>query len=372
MARIAEGHSGEKSGSTLGRVGRYMLVRALTLGISVVIAVYITILIANMGGHVDQIKIGMIDEGIAAWVAADEELLALPRAEREEVIAKTREIRIAALGLDIPFPIRSVRYLTDAMSLDLGHSTTLMSDKGSRFVREILLERLPHTLLLFGTTSLLMFFVALFGALFLSRRYGSKLDQAVIALAPTSAAPAWFYGIFLILIFAAVLRLLPFGGFVAAPPPPTMWEYALSVLRHMVLPVSAMVIGGIFVSIYNWRTFFLIHSSEDYVEMAKAKGLSSGAIERQHILRPTLPPIITSFALMLIGMWMGAIVLETIFGWPGLGSLLWRAMRLFETAVVVGAVVIYAYLLVVTLFLLDIVYAVVDPRVKVGAEGRTS
>jgi peptide/nickel transport system permease protein len=208
-----------------------------------------------------------------------------------------------------------------------------------------------------------------FIALSLSRRYGSPMDRTVIALAPSSAAPGWFYGIFLILIFAFLAPVLPPGGMVDVPPPESPWDYALSVLRHMILPVSAMFISSIFVSIYSWRTFFLIHSSEDYVEMARAKGLPPRLIERRYILRPTLSPIITSFALMLIGLWSGAIILEQVFNWPGLGTLLFQAIGFRDTPVIIGAVVIFAYLLALTVFLLDILYAILDPRVRLGAEG---
>src|SRR5690606_34526796 len=121
----------------------------------------------------------------------------------------------------------------------------------------------------------------------LSRKYGSFWDKLVIALSPTSSAPPWFYGIFLILLFAAVLKILPFGGMVSAPPPDTRMEYALSVLKHLTLPASSLIISAIFLSIYNWRTFFLIYSSEDYVEMAKAKGLPARLVEQRYILRPT-------------------------------------------------------------------------------------
>jgi peptide/nickel transport system permease protein len=100
--------------------------------------------------------------------------------------------------------------------------------------------------------------------------------------------------------------------------------------------------------------------------MAHAKGLTPGAIERRYILRPTLPTLITDFALTLISLWTGAIVLETVFNWPGLGRLLYDATNVFDTPVIVGAVVVYAYLLALTVFILDIVYALVDPRVKVG------
>jgi peptide/nickel transport system permease protein len=227
-------------------------------------------------------------------------------------------------------------------------------------------ERLPATLLLFGTANFLIFFVSVFVALSLSRRYGSALDRSVIALAPSSAAPGWFYGIFLILIFAFLIPILPPGGLVDIPPPEGTLAYALSVMRHMALPVAAMFISTIFISIYSWRTFFLIHSSEDYVEMARAKGLPSRLIERRYILRPALSPIITSFALMLIGLWSGAIILEQVFNWPGLGTLLFQAIGFRDTPVIIGSVVIFAYLLAVTVFVLDILYAVLDPRVRVG------
>jgi len=357
---------------TFVRVLRYVVFRAVSLFLTVVVGVYLAILIANMGGYVDEIRKAQIQEQVGASMLADPKLLALPPSEVRRVIDQQIELEEQRLGLNRPFIVRSFTYLRDALTLSLGRAERLTSDKGSRQVRDVILERLPATLLLFGTTDLVVFFVAIFAALFLSRRYGSFLDKAVIALAPTSAAPAWFYGIFLILLFASLLRILPFGGMVDVPPPESALGYALSVAKHLVLPVTAMLIGSLFIAIYNWRTFFLIYSSEDYVEVAKAKGLPSGAIERRYILRPTLPPIITSFAFTLISLWSGAIILETVFSWPGLGRLLFQAVGQFDTPVIIGSVVIYAYLLALTVFLLDILYALVDPRVKLGGDAGRS
>jgi len=356
--------------TSLDRIGRYVLVRLITIGVAVVVAILLTIFVANWGGHLDEIKKAAISEGVAMMVIDNKELRLLPREEREALIAEMIAIQERRMGLDRPFIVRTPGYLIDALTLDLGWASTMTSPSGSRLVRLIILERLPATLVLFGTAQLLLFFTGLFFALFLSRRYGSGLDKVIIALAPISAAPSWFYGIFLILFLAILLPILPFGGMVAAPPPPTTLGYALSLLSHLVLPVLAILISAVFVTIYSWRTFFLIHSSEDYVEMAKAKGLSSGAIERKYVLRPTLPPIITSFALTVITMWMGSIILEGVFKWPGLGSLFFEAIGQGETPVIVGTTIIYAYLLAVTLFVLDIVFALVDPRVKIGAERR--
>ncbi len=265
--------------------------------------------------------------------------------------------------------LRSIRYLKNALTLNLGRAQLMSSDSGSRNVRAIILERIPYTLLLMGTANLILFFSTIFIALALSRQYGSLVDKLVITLSPTSSVPPWFYGIFLILIFAAVFKILPFGGVIDAPVPKDFVSRSLSVLRHLILPASSLILASFFLSIYNWRTFFLIYSSEDYVEMAKAKGLPSRDIERRYILRPTLPTIITSFALLLIGLWTGAIITETVFQWPGLGRITYKAIGLYDVPVIVGTTIIFAYLLAITVFLLDFIYALVDPRVKIGGGG---
>jgi peptide/nickel transport system permease protein len=357
--------------STLNRVLKYSLVRVIALFATVVVGVYLTILIANMGGYVDDIKRGQIREQISIAIGLDPASRTLTAAQRNELVESLVRTEEQRLGLDRPFILRSFASLRDALTLNLGRTNYLTSDSGSKQVRLVILERLPSTLVLFATANIFLFFFSIFAALALSRRYGSTADRLVIALAPTSAAPSWFYGIFLLLFFSAFLGWLPFGGMVKAPPPPDRTEYALSLLRHMILPVSAIVLSAVFLTIYNWRTFFLIYSSEDYVEMAKAKGLPSSIIERRYILRPTLPTIITNFALLLIGLWTGAIILETVFNWPGLGRLLYQAIGLFDTPVIVGSTVIYAYLLAITVFLLDFTYALVDPRVKVGGGARS-
>lgn len=358
--------------STFNRVAKYTAVRIAMLFITVVLGVYLTVLIANMGGYVDDIRLGQITEAIGIRVNQDPNNRALTPSQRQELMQGLIETEVKKLGLDQPFVLRSFRFLENALTMQLGFAENMTSDSGSKEVSNILLERLPPTLVLWGAANLILFFLAIFIALFLSRRYGSVPDKFVVAMTPTSSAPAWFYGLFLILIFAAVLQILPFNGMVDAPVPDTVVGYGLSVIKHLVLPVSAIVISSVFLNAYNWRTFFLIYSSEDYVEMAKAKGLSDRSIERRYVLRPTLPTIITTFALLLITLWQGAIILETVFNWPGLGRALYTAIGLYDIPVIVGSTVIYAYLLALTVFLLDFIYALVDPRVKIGSQGSKS
>lgn len=355
--------------STFSRVARYTIIRILSLTVTVLIGLYLTIIIANMGGYVDTIRLAQIREDVNQRMASDPAARKLNEEQRTKLRDETIQNYVRRYGMDKPFIVRSFAFLKDAVTLNLGRAQNMNSNSGSNQVRLIILERLPPTLLLFATSDIILFITALMAALLLSRNYGSFFDKIIVGLTPLSSAPGWFYGIFLILLFASVWRVLPFGGMVASPPPPTTMGYFLSLLQHMILPVMAYTLSQIFLSIFSWRTFFLIYSSEDYVEMAKAKGLPSRDVNNKYILRPTLPTIITSFALLAIGSWTGAPIFETIFQWPGLGRALYQAVGLFDTPVIVGETVIFSYLLAITVFLLDIVYAVVDPRVKIGGGG---
>lgn len=350
----------------LPRIVRYVLKRAIILFITVVIAVYITIWVANMGGYVDEIIKSDVLLQVSQSVRQNPAYKGLNETQITKIINEIYENELKRIGFDKPFIYRSFIYLKDAIMLSLGRALFLSSDSGSKSVSIIILERLPNTVLLFTTTQMILFFIGLFFGLFLSRRYGSFLDRLSVLLAPLSSMPGWFYGIFLILIFASFLRLLPYGGMVDVPPPTDKLAYALSVLKHMTLPVLSWLIAYSFINVYVRRTFFLMFSSEDYVEFAKAKGLPESVIQRRYVLRPTLPPIITDFSLTLIGSWMGAIITERVFSWPGIGSLFYAASVMFDTPVLVGLVVIYAYLLAATVFTLEFVYAILDPRIRAG------
>jgi len=344
---------------------KFAVKRGITLYLVVLLSIYITIVVANMGGMIDNFIKSQLLFDITYQFKRDPEYKDLPANELDKLIKETYKLEIKRRGLDKPFYIRSLVYMKDAITLDLGRALYLTSDTGSRSVRLIILERLPQTVMLFTTAMIINFLTHIFIGLYLSRHYGGKLDKLFIALAPTSVVPGWFYGIFLILIFASWLHILPYGGLVDVPPPKDPTLYTLSVLKHMILPLASWVISGFFLGCYSNRTFFLIFSTEDYVEAARAKGVPPRQLEIRYILRPSLPPIITGFALGLIGSWGGAIITETVFNWPGLGKVTYQAINAFDTPVLVGVTVIYAYLLAATVWILDMIYGIVDPRIKV-------
>ncbi len=360
----------EKKGSgTLSRIIKYMGVRLVTLFLTVVVGIFLTVMIANMGGYVDDILRGEIRENVSQMANTNPALRTLPSEEKLRWMEEQIRLQEITAGLDRPFIVRAFTFMKNALTLDLGRALKMSSDSGSQQVRDIILERLPSTLVLFGSSQFILFFVQIGIAVSIARKYGSFWDKVFITLAPSSTAPAWFYGIFLILLFASALKLLPFGGMVAAPPPETPFAYFLSLLEHMILPLLALTLNSIFLAVYTWRTFFLIYATEDYVEMAKAKGLTSRAIERRYVLRPTLPTIITNFALGLLYVISGAPIMETIFLWPGLGQTTVRAIGQYDSPVIIGSTIIFAYMLAITVFLLNLIYALVDPRVKIGGRG---
>ena len=345
---------------------KYIIKRAILIYLIVIVATYLTIIIANMGGYLDNIIKSELYISISMEVRNNPTYEGYSPEEIDKLVEDRFQLEVKRLGYETPFLIRSILYLKNALTLDLGRAQFLTSDSGSRFVRNIILERLPQTVMLFTTATITNFLINIGIGLYLSRHYGSKLDKLFIALSPTSVIPGWFYGIFLIMIFASYLHILPYGGILSVPAPTEPIPRLLDMLRHMILPLSSWIISNFFLGCYQNRTFFLIFSTEDYVEAARAKGVPPRQLERKYILRPTLPPIITMLALSLINSWGGAIITESVFNWKGLGLLTKTAISIFDSPVLIGITIIYAYLLALTVLVLDILYGLIDPRIKVG------
>jgi peptide/nickel transport system permease protein len=336
------------------RVARYITIRTIVLFLLLTVGVYVAVVVANLGGYVDEIYRDRISNAV---MGAARGMGTMPAAEREAALEQLEAQLTEAYGLNQPFLLRCVRWLYAGLTLDL--------------ITPAIRAAFPNTLLLVSTSYLLLFFVATSLALYLSRRYGSLLDRLVTALSPLSAAPSWVHGIILVAIFAVELHVLPFNGMFDSYPPASPIAYVFVILRHMVLPVTAILLSALFQCVYAWRTFFLIHSSEDYVELARAKGLPDRMLERRYILRPALPYFVTSFALLLVSFWQESIALEYFFSWPGIGRLYIRSTMTYtySSENIVGILTVFAYVLAITVFVLDIAYALLDPRVRIGGEG---
>ena len=353
------------------RLPRYIAVRLVTLLGMVVISVFITTIVANMGGYVDEVI--RADTTFALGMAMRNEDFPEPLTpeQRVQLLEERVNAALEAQGLNQPFLLRTARWVWRALTLDWGRAKMapiVYASQVSNEVHVYILERLPRTLLLFGVANLLLFFVSITVALAMTHVRAKWLDRFIIVLLPLSSAPAWVYGMLLTVVAIQIpgLRFVTAG--LNAWPTEFKWSYVFLVLRHMLLPALSIFLSKFIQSVFAWRTFFLLHYDEDYVTLAKAKGLRWRMLERNYILRPTLPAVLTNFVLLLISLWQEVIILEYFFNVEGIGRLFIRALAIHDTPMILAMVVVFAYLLALTIFLLDIAYALVDPRVRIGEE----
>ena len=366
---------------TTRRVGKYLLFKASLIAITVVLGVFTTILIANKSGQLEQSVVNQIERYIRTY--SYQKNVASSSAEYAAEVEKLRADLRAESGLDLSFWPRHAVWTWNALRFQWGRLVISNSlpvygqARNAVEVKDILLSYFPNTLLLAGAANLFIFLFGIPLSLYLARNYGSLLDRIIAILSPISSVPSWAIGVLLISIFAVELGWLPTGGMFDILPPEQAVGYIPIVLKRMILPVSAIFLSLFFQLVTSWRTFFVIYSEEDYVDLGKAQGLPTKKLEQLYILKPALPYVITSFTMMLVGFWQMTMALEVIFNWPGIGWLyvkkalpnFWgESMYPGELLLAVGVVVMFAYLLGGVVFLLDIVYALVDPRVRLETE----
>lgn len=350
------------------RAARYIVIKFLTLSLMVVIALYLSIILVNYGGGIDDI---FRDQITMSVTGENLNRLALhqPAMTPEEAQQFKWQME-ESFGLHRPFLGRAATYLYKALIFDWGSKSYFRTSYGRHYgsVVEIILGRVPFTLILAGTANLFLFIISITIALFIARRGKERLGKLFGFLSPLSSIPNWMYGLVLILIFAATLNILPYGGIFDGYPSNNTLGYVLDFGKHMILPFAAIFLGMFFHSVHSWRTYFQINSEEDFVDLAKAKGVPSRVLDRQYIIRPALPFVLTSFVLMLVTFWQGVAILEMVFHWPGIGELFVFSLQANDRQISTGLLVLFAYILAITIFLMDIVIVLIDPRVRI--EGR--
>ena len=169
----------------------------------------------------------------------------------------------------------------------------------------------------------------------------------------------------MILIFAFKLDILPSGGMYSTPPPEGGFLRFVDLLKHSILPVITLVLVSVGPYIYSVRTMTMTVAQEDHVTMARAKGMPESVVNRRHILRVAAPPIVTGLILGLAGSLGGSILVETIFNWQGMGRLYFDAVAgTPDENVIVALTFVFTLLYVGARFLLEVLYIVLDPRVR--------
>ena len=272
---------------------------------------------------------------------------------REDTLAALRR----QLGLDRPAYVRYFTWVGGLIGGDLGTSHTYGVP-----VAELIGERLLVTAPLAAIAFLLSTIIAIPLGMFAAARRGRAGDWGVMAFSQIGLAiPNFWFAILLILVFAVWLGWFPAGGF------PGWTEGPGAALRALLLPALALALSEAAILARITRSAVLETLGADYVRTARAKGLGPGAVMRRHVLRNALIPVTTIMGLQFAFLLAGAVIVENVFTLPGLGRLLLQGIFQRDVIVVKDTVLILAGMVVAVNFLVDLLYAVIDPRPKVLA-----
>jgi peptide/nickel transport system permease protein len=349
---------------------RPLAVRALSL-FGVLLAVLV-LLVVTLGatGYSDRILNAIIGEELRALRPTLAQTIHDPEALEQALVTRREQLE-ASYGLDQPWYQRLPAMVGRVLTFDLGVARTARTFDGSNRIVDIVLERLPNTLLLLTTALVITAVVGLAVGVWLSTRPGSRIDRAMSYFAAVSnGLPAWWAGILGILLFAYTVRLLPSGGMYSTPPPSDDLGLALDLARHAVLPILTLVLVSVGPSIYVVRTLTVGIAQEDHVTLARAKGMPSSVVARRHILRVAAPPIVTGLILGLAATVGGSILIETVFGWYGMGRLYYDAVAgTPDEGLIVGLTFMFTLIYVVARLVLEVLYVFLDPRVRLD-DGR--
>ena len=262
----------------------------------------------------------------------------------------------SASGLDRPIVVQFFSYIGSALRGDLG-----VSFRNGDPVTVTLLERLPATMSLSAVGIVIALFISVPAGIWAALREG-RLSDAIVRIASQFGVsiPDFWMGILLIGLFASTLGWLPTSGYQPLVGNPAGW------LRHVILPgFTVGIVAGAIMTRYI-RSAVLDVASMEYVRTARSKGLPPPVVTFRHILRNALIPVLTITGIQLATILGGVIVVEVVFAWPGVGRLTYTAVEARDYPLIQGAVLLIAALVLLINLIVDVLYAVVDPRIRLS------
>ncbi|MFQ5794561.1 MAG: ABC transporter permease [Candidatus Bipolaricaulia bacterium] len=267
---------------------------------------------------------------------------------------------IKLYGLDKPWYIRYWFWLRQAVQGNFGPSRTY----GMPAAQYVFQNRLPNTLLLSGVSLAVAFVIAIPAGIVSALRQHTPTDYGITIFNFFGVSiPIFWYGILLIYFFAVVFRWLPAGS-LQTPGIEGLWPTIVDRIRHLILPVTALST----LQMAQWTRFMRSSMLEvihlDYIQTARAKGLSERIVIFRHALRNAILPIITLIALAVPLLFSGAILTETVFNWPGMGRGIYESILVNDFNVAMVSLMFISVLILIFNLLADIVYALVDPRIR--------
>ncbi|MGH7349121.1 MAG: ABC transporter permease, partial [Candidatus Rokuibacteriota bacterium] len=264
----------------------------------------------------------------------------------------------AHYGLDRPIWEQYVRFLGDAIRLDFGDSLLYHRDATT-----MIFERMPNTVTLAVAALVLQIGIGIPLGLVAALNRGKWLDNVVRVFGTLGhAVPDFWIGLMLIMFVSVHLRVLPSQGVLTIGN--DTWDF-VDRAKHLIMPAFVLALSGIAIFSRLMRTETLDVISQDYIRTATAKGLRDRTVIYTHALRNALIPIVTALGGLLAALIGGALVVEQVFTWPGLGQFTFQAAVAKDYPVIMAGVMIFGFLLVVSFLLRDLLFAIVDPRIRV-------
>ncbi len=278
-----------------------------------------------------------------------------------EIVARQREL----WGLDKSLAEQYIIFMKNMLRGEFGNSFFYQQD-----VYDIIKEKLPPTILLFTSINVLAFAIGMQMGRIIAWRRGGRLEYGSTVLGMFFfSMPVFWIGFLVIWAFSFRLELFPLGGMKtvelwASTADTSVFTKALDLLYHMFLPLTVGVIISFPGIMLMMKNVMLETLGEDYIITARAKGLPEKVIRDHHAARNVMLPMVTVFTLSMVGSLGGSMIVETIFGWPGLGAEFLEAAMNYDYPVAQGAFVIMGALLLVAILVTEILYAYLDPRIR--------
>ena len=277
-----------------------------------------------------------------------------------EMLAKIRR----DYGLDLPFFDQLYLYLFKVIQGDFGHSFYF-----DQPVTTVIFENLAPTLLRVISSLLIAISFGTFLGVFAARRPNGLLSQIITVLALLGyALPVFWTGIMLVILFASMIPLFPTSGMDSGPLGASGFGYIWGVLHHLALPV--LTLSTIYLAFYSRlsRASMMDVLGADYIRTARAKGLNERVVIFKHALRNAVLPVVTFAGLQFGALFSGAVLVETVFSWPGLGTLAFDSILRRDTPTLLGILFFSALIVIIANLLTDLAYRLVDPRIKSAAK----
>lgn len=270
-----------------------------------------------------------------------------------------RQLITEKLGLDKSMPEQYWGWLTEALQGNFGVSLSYNTP-----VAPMLLRRLPSTILLMGVSLLVSLALAIPLGLIAGYKKNTWADNLISSFAYFGMSiPSFYFGMLMIILFTATLHWLPSSGMHSVGV-----DTPLDTLQHMIMPVLTMALGTMASKIRYVRANTIGQLSEEYVLASRAKGCTPAQILRKHVLKNTLLPIITILGMNMASLVCGSFIIESVFGWPGVGSFAMEAIGKRDYPVIMAYIMLSGFILVVGNFVADILYSFADPRIKRGID----